>query len=105
MRKDIVSLGGVASPNGKGVKIIDSEGGKKIKVFDAGFEVGAEGLHFFYFGRKDTPSNRRFLTTKSTGTFHKTFVQPRVGEPNDDLYLYSAVSETDMPFDVGYVKE
>lgn len=104
-RDDTISLGATASPNGAGVQIVAGTAGQKIKVFDAGFEILAEGVHFFYFGTTTSPTTKRFLTSRLEGTFHQTFVNPRVGDAGDNLYLYSAVSETDMPYDIGYVKE
>ena len=104
-REDLVSLGGVVSPNNAGVQIVAGESGKKIKVFDAGYHAGAEGLHYFYFGTSTTATTKRFLTNEKDFLLHKTFVQPRIGAAGDGLYLFSAVAETDMPYDVGYVIE
>jgi len=103
-REDIISLGGVVSPNNAGVQIIAGTEGQKIKVYDAEYEAGADGLHYFYFGTT-TPTTKRFLSGNTKGKNSKTFVQPRIGADGDSLYLYSAISETDMPYDVGYVKE
>lgn len=105
MREDLTSLGGVASPNAAGVQIIAGSTGKYIKVYDAGFHAGADGLHYFYFGTTTTATTKRFLTCNKALCVQKTFVQPRVGNESDGLYLYSSVSETNMPYDVGYVQE
>ena len=104
-REDLTSLGGTVSPNGAGVQIVAGTSGKRIKVYDAGMVILAEGVHFFYFGTSTTPTTKRFLTGKAVGTYIKTLVQPRVSEAGDNLYLYSAVSETNMSYDIGYVKE
>lgn len=104
-REDLISYGGVASPNNAGVLIVAGETGKKIKVYDAGYEAGVDGLHYFYFGTSTTPTNKRFCTSNKAGLIHKTFSHPRVGDEGDSLYLFSSVQETNMPYDIGYVKE
>jgi hypothetical protein len=104
-REDITSKGGTVSPNNAGVEIVAPVAGKKVKVYDAGYEVGAAGLHYFYFGTSTTATTKRFMVASTTGTRYKTFVQPRIGAEGDGLYLFSAVAETNMPYDVGYVQE
>lgn len=104
-REDLVSLGGVASPNAAGVQIVAANGQKKIKVYDCGYEALAAGLHYFYFGTSTAATTQRFLTRQTIGAILKTVVQPRVSAAGDGLYLYSAVSETNMPYDVGYIQE
>lgn len=104
-REDVISHGGVASPNNAGVEIVPGTAGQKIKVYDAGFHAGVDGLHYFYFGTSTTPTTKRFCTINKAGLIHKTFVSPRVGDAGDSLYIFSSVAETDLPYDVGYVKE
>lgn len=104
-REDLVSLGGVASPNAAGVQIVAASGSLKPKVYDCEYEVLAAGLHYFYFGTTTTATTKRFLTRSTKGVNSKSFVQPRIGEAGDGIYLYSAVSETDMPYDLGYALE
>lgn len=104
-REDLVSLGGVVSPNAAGVQILAPSGQLKPKVYDCEYEVLAAGLHYFYFGTSTAATTRRFLTRQTVGVNSKSFVQPRVGDAADGIYLYSAVSETNMPYDVGYVLE
>lgn len=104
-REDLVSLGGVASPNAAGVQILAPSGQLKPKVYDCEYEVLAAGLHYFYFGTSTAATTKRFLTRTTVGVNSKSFVQPRVGEAGDGIYLYSAVAETNMPYDLGYVLE
>jgi hypothetical protein len=104
-REDLVSLGGVVSPNNAGVLIVTGVAGQKIKVYDAGYHAGAEGLHYFYFGTTTSATTKRFLTNNKDFLAHKTFVHPRIGAAGDSLYLFSAVAETNMPYDIGYVIE
>lgn len=104
-REDLISLGGVASPNAAGVQIVAGSGQTKIKVYDAGYEALAAGLHYFYFGTGTAATTRCFITRKTVGAILKSFVQPRVSDAGDGLYLYSSNSETNMPYDVGYVQE
>lgn len=104
-REDLVSKGGVVSPNGAGVEIVAPSGSLKVKLYDAGYEALAAGLHYFYFGTDTSATTKRFLTRQTIGAILKTVVQPRVSAAGDGLYLYSAVSETNMPYDVGYVQE
>jgi len=104
-REDLTSLGNVASPNNAGVQIIAGVTGQKIKVYDAGYHGAVDGLHYFYFGTSTTATAKRFCTMNLKGLVHKTFVQPRIGGAGDGLYLFSSVSETNMPYDVGYVQE
>jgi len=104
-REDLISLGGVVSPNNAGVQIVAGVAGQKVKVYDAGYHAGVAGLHYFYFGTSTTATTRRFLTCNSNVCVHKSFVQPRIGNTGDGLYLFSSVSETNMPYDVGYVQE
>ncbi len=104
-RKDITSLGDVASPNAAGVQLIVGVSGKRISVYDAGFHGGVDGLHYFYFGTGMSPTTKRFCSLNAKGVVHKSFVQPRTGDDGDGLYLYSSVAETSMPYDVGYVQE
>jgi len=104
-REDIISLGGTVSPNGAGVQVIAGVAGQRIKVYDAGFHGAVDGLHYFYFGTSTTPSTKRFCTSSLKGLVHETFVQPRVSEAGEGLYLFCSVAETDMPYDVGYVQE
>jgi len=104
-REDLTSLGGLVSPNNAGIQIVAGTSGQKIKVYDAGYHGAVDGLHYFYFGTSTTPTTKRFCIFNTKGLIHQTFVQPRVGDAGDGLYLFSSVSETDMPYDVGYVKE
>lgn len=104
-REDLISLGGVASPSAAGVQIVAPSGSLKVKVYDAGYEALAAGLHYFYFGTSTSVTTRRFCTRSTTGPILKTFVQPRVSDAADGLYIYSAVAETNMPYDVGYTLE
>lgn len=104
-REDIVSLGGVASPSAAGVQIVAASGSLVPKVYDAEYEGLADGLHYFYFGTSTTPTTKRFLSRKTKGVNSKTFVQPRVGDAGDGIYLYSSVAETNMPYDLGYKLE
>jgi hypothetical protein len=101
-REDIVSLGGVASPNAAGVQIVAASGSLVPKVYDAEYEGLADGLHYFYFGTDTNPTTKRFLSRNTKGVNSKTFVQPRVGAAGDGIYLYASVSETNMPYDLGY---
>jgi len=104
-REDLTSLGSVASPNAAGVQIIAGTAGQKIKVYDAGYEALADGEHYFYFGTDTTPTSTRFCVCKTKGVVRASFVQPRISGGGDSLYVYSSVAETNMPYDVGYVKE
>ncbi|MBU1066967.1 hypothetical protein KKE60_04235, partial [Patescibacteria group bacterium] len=104
-REDLISLGGVVSPNNAGVEIVAPSGTLKVKVYDAGYHGAVDGLHYFYFGTDTTATTKRLLTANLKGLVHKTFVQPRIGAAGDGLYLFSSVSETNMPYDVGYVQE
>lgn len=74
-------------------------------VFDAGYHALADGLHYFYFGTGTGPTLHRFLSIDGTGVMVKTLVHPRVSNVGEGLYLYSSVAETDMPYDVGYLRE
>jgi len=104
-REDLTSLGGTASPNNAGVQLIAPNGTKKVKVYDAGFCGAVDGTHYFYFGTDTNATTKRFCTINKLGVMHQTFVQPRVSAASDGLYLFSSVSETNMPYDVGYVLE
>jgi hypothetical protein len=104
-REDVVSVGGVASPNGAGVVVVAGVAGKRVKVYDCGFHAGADGLHCYYFGTGVSATAKRLCSVNKAGLVRQTFVQPRVGDVGDGLYLYSAVSESNMPYDVGYVQE
>jgi hypothetical protein len=104
-REDLISLGGVVSPNNAGVQIQAGSGSLKIKVYDAGYHAAVAGLHYFYFGTSTASTTKRLCTLNDKLAIHKTFVQPRVGAAGDGLYLFSSVSETNMPYDVGYVQE
>lgn len=106
-REDLISLAGVVSPNAAGVQIVAGTGGQKIKVYDCALHAAVAGLHYFYFGTSTTPPTplTAFGTINSAGLVQKTFVQPRVSAAGDNLYIYSSVSETNMPYDLGYVKE
>lgn len=104
-REDLTSLGGVASPNNAGVQIVAPSGQLKPKVFDAEYEALAAGLHYFYFGTSTAATTRRFLSRTSVGVNSKSFVSPRVGNAADGIYLFSAVSETNMPYDLAYTLE
>jgi len=104
-RKDIVSLGGIVSPNAAGVQLIAGVPGQKISVYDAGFHGAVDGLHYFYFGTGTSPTTKRFCTVNLKGLVHKSLVQPRTGGDGDGLYLYSSVAETNMPYEVGFVQE
>lgn len=104
-REDLTSLGGTASPNNAGVQLVAPNGTKKVKVYDAGFCGAVDGTHYFYFGTDTNATTKRFCTINKLGVIHQTFVQPRVSAASDGLYLFSSVSETNMPYDVGYVIE
>jgi len=106
-REDLVSLGGAVNiTGGSGTQIIAGVSGQYVKVFDAGYDALTAGLHYFYFGTSSTPTTRRLLTRQSgTGAILKSFSQPRKGDLADGLWLYSSVSETNLPYDVGYVQE
>ena len=104
-REDLISLGGTASPNNAGVQLIAPSGSLKVKVYDAGYHGAVDGTHYFYFGTTTSATTKRFCTANLKGLMHKTFVQPRVSAAGDGLYLFSSVSETNMPYDVGYVIE
>jgi hypothetical protein len=104
-RQDVLSLGGVVSPNNAGVQLVAGVSGERVKVYDAGFHGAVDGLHYFYFGTSTAPTTKRFCVSDLKGLVHKTFVQPRVGADGEGLYLFSSVAETDMPYDVGYVQE
>lgn len=104
-REDLISLGGVVSPNNAGVQIVGGTASQYIKVYDAGYEPLAAGLHYFYFGTSTTATAKRFMSRTTLAPYGKSFVHPRVGASGDGLYLFSAVSETNMPYDLGYVKE
>lgn len=104
-REDLTSLGGVASPNNAGVQILAPSGQLKPKVFDAEYEALAAGLHYFYFGTSTAATTRRFISRTSIGPNSKSFVSPRVGNAADGIYLFSAVSETNMPYDLAYALE
>jgi len=104
-RQDVLSLGGVVSPNNAGVQLVAGVSGQRIKVYDAGYHGAVDGLHYFYFGTSTTPTTKRFCVSDLKGLVHKTFVQPRVGADGESLYLFSSVAETSMPYDVGFVQE
>jgi len=104
-REDLISLGGVASPNNAGVQLIAPSGQTKIKVYDAGFCGAVAGVHYFYFGTTTGATTKRFCTINTVGAMQKSYVQPRVSAAADGLYLFSSVSETNMPYDLGYVQE
>jgi len=104
-REDLTSLGGTASPNNAGVQIVSGTAGQKIKVYDAGYHGAVAGLHYFYFGTSTTATTKRFCTYNAAGLIHQTFVQPRIGDAGDSLYIFASVSESNMPYDIGYVKE
>lgn len=105
LREDLTSYGSVKTSSGAGTIVVAGTAGQNIKVYDGGYESGVDCIHFFYFGTSTTPTTKRFLSSGTKGCFHKTFVQPRVGEAGDTLYLYSLDADTNMPVDVGYVKE
>jgi len=104
-REDLTSLGGVASPNNAGVQIVAGTGGQKIKVFDAGYDGGVDGLHYFFFGTTTTPTSKRFIVKNKSGAILQTFPQPHVSDLGDNLYIFSSVAETNMPYVIHYVKE
>lgn len=104
-REDLINLGGVASPNNNGVEIVALNGTKKVKVFDAGYEAVTAGLHYFYFGTTTSPTTRRFCSRQTVGVRAQSFPTPRVSNAGDGLYLYSAVSDANIPYDVNYVLE
>jgi len=110
IREDLISYGGLFSPNGTvAVQIISGVPGKKIKVWHAGFHALVDGNHYFYFGTDTTPptlpANKVFLISAKLGHYRQTFTQPQIGAAGDGLYFFSSVSETNMPIDVGYVQE
>jgi len=104
-REDLISYGSVASPNNNGALLIAGSEGMQIKVYDAGYHAGVDGLHYFYFGTSTSPTTKRFCTMNKALPMHKTFVCPRVSEEGDSLYLYSSVNDINIPYDLGYVKE
>jgi len=104
-REDLTNLGGVASPNNAGVQVVAGVAGQKVKVYDAGYHAGQDGLHYFYFGTTTTSTTRRLCTCNKALLIHKTFVQPRIGNSGDGLYIFSSVAETNMPYDIGYVQQ
>jgi hypothetical protein len=105
-REDLTSLGGSASPNNAGVQIIAPNGTKKIKVYDASYCGGVDGNHCFYFGTSTVLTTKRFLSRNKLGVMSKTFVQPRVSDASDGLYIYASVNESGgMLYDIGYVQE
>lgn len=104
-REDLTNLGGVVSPNNAGVQIVAANGTKKVKVFDAGYHAGVDGLHYFYFGTSTTATTRRFCTCNKAFLIHKSFPHPRISNASDGLYLFSSVAETNMPYDINYVQE
>jgi hypothetical protein len=104
-REDLISLGGVASPNNNGAQIVAPSGTLKPKVYDAEYEAVTAGLHYFYFGPNTTATARRFLSRQTVGVNSKSFVMPRIGNAADGIYLFSAVSETNIPYDIGYTLE
>ena len=104
-REDLVSLGGVVSPNNNGAQIVAPSGQLKPKVYDAEYEAIVAGLHYFYFGTSTAATARRFLTRQTVGVNSKSFVQPRVGNAADGIYLFSAVSDPSIPYDIGYTLE
>jgi hypothetical protein len=102
--------GGTYSPNNAGVQVIAGVSGKYIKVFAAGYEILAAGLHYFYYGTSTTPptlpSPKAFLLGSAVGRNRQTFTNPmNTGAAGDSLYIYSIVSETNMPVDVQAVVE
>ena len=105
LREDIISKGDIVSPNGAGACLIEGIAGKKIKVYDAEYEAGVDGLHCFYFGTSTALTSKQFLCASTKGKNSKTFVQPGVGGVGEGLYLYSINAETNMPCDFGYVLE
>jgi len=104
-RQDVVSFGGVVSPNNAGALLVAGVSGQVIRVYDAGYHGGVDGLHYFYFGTSTAPTIKRFCISNSKGLVHKTFVQPRVGADGEGLYLFSSAAETNMPCDIGYAQE
>ena len=104
-REDGINLGGTASPNNAGVQIVAPSGTLKPKVFDCGYEVVTAGLHYFYFGTSTAATTRRFCSRQTVGMVRQSFVQPRVGNAGDGIYLFSAVSDANIPYDLNYVLE
>jgi hypothetical protein len=105
-REDIISLAFNAAPNAAGVQIIAPSGSTKVKVYDAGYHAKVAGVHYFYFGTSTTPTTRTFCTVNDAIPIHKTFVQPRVSNAGDGLYLYASVNESGGVYgDVGYKQE
>jgi len=104
-REDLINLGGVVSPNNAGVQIVAPSGQLKVKVFDAGYEAVTAGLHYFYFGTSTTATTRRFCTRQTVGVRAQSFPNPRVSNAADGLYLFSAVNDPNIPYDVNYVQE
>lgn len=107
IREDAVSLSGTVSIGaGAGALLISGVAGKRIKIFDAGFDALTAGLHLLYFGTSAVLTGRGFCTRQtSNGYIHQTFVTPRVSNAGDGLYVYSAVAETNLPYDLAYAQE
>lgn len=106
-REDLISLGSVVTIGaGAGVQVIAGAAGKQVKVYDAGLDALTAGLHYFYFGTSTTPSAKTFCTRQTgTGPIRQSFSEPRISAPGEGLYVYSAVAETSLPYDLGYVQE
>ena len=105
-REDLVTIGGLVNLTPSvGSVVVEGSAGKKVKVYDAEYEALADGVHCFYFGTNGTVTTKAFLYAKTKGKNSKTLVQPRIGASGDGLYIWSAVAETAMAYDLGYVQE
>lgn len=108
-REDLTRQGGTYSPNNSSVSIVTAVAGQKIKLWRAAYHAAVDGLHYLYFGTSPTPpslpSSKVLLMSSKAGHYRESFTQPEPGAASEALYLFSAVSETSMPCDVGFVQE
>jgi len=109
-RQDLTSIAGQYSPNAAGVQVVAGVSGKQIKVFVAAYEILAAGLHCFYFGTGTSmpaglPNKYAFLLASAVGRTRQLYGNPIIGSAGSGLYLYSTVSESNMPADVQFVQE
>ena len=95
----------ISVTGGSSTLFINIAGSQKIYVHSAGYSVYNAGVHYFYFGTTTTPTTKIFLTASGSGAYQQTFSHPRISEAGDALYLYSDITETDIPCDITYVQE
>ncbi len=112
-REDLTTYGATVAiaTGGTPVQVLAASGTTKIKVYDVGYAHSIlSSFVYFYFGTSTTPTTRIFGSGQSSGitnatfTYAKTFVQPRVSNASDALYLYASVAGT-YYVDLGYVQE